>query len=85
MVVWWTSGAAGCVCGSDVCVVVWLVVLLVQLASDDDCNGVLTSCVTVSVTAGASYAIQVDGYNGAWGPVTLRVSEAAPANDNYAK
>ena len=74
-----------CVCETDVCVVVWLVVLLVQLASDDDCNGVLTSCVTVSVTAGASYAIQVDGYNGAWGPVTLRVSEAAPANDNYAK
>ena len=51
-------------------------VLLVQLASDDDCSGVLTSCVTVSVTAGASYAIQVDGYNGNWGAVSLLVTAA---------
>ena len=56
-----------------------------QVASDDDCSGVLTSCVTVSVTAGVSYAIQVDGYNGAWGELSLRVSETTPANDNYAK
>ena len=58
---------------------------VVQLAADDDCSGVLTSCVTVSATAGQLYAIQVDGYNGNWGPVVLRVSEAAPPNDNFAR
>ena len=47
-----------------------------QIATDDDCHGVLTSCVTVSVTAGASYAIQVDGYNGNWGAVSLLVTAA---------
>ena len=44
-----------------------------QITSDDDCSGAVTSCVTVSVTVGQSYAIQVDGYNGAWGAVSLSV------------
>ena len=58
---------------------------VVQITTDDDCFGVLTSCVTVSVMVGHSYAIQVDGYNGNWGELELRVSETVPVNDNFAK
>ena len=47
----------------------------VLVSWNDDCNGVLTSCVTLtSATAGVTYAIQVDGYGGASGSVMIAVS-----------
>jgi len=39
--------------------------------SNDDNGSALTSLVTISVTAGTTYRIAVDGYNGASGAVTL--------------
>ena len=46
------------------------------LASNDNCASVMgtSSCVSVAVTAGQVIAIQVDGYNGAAGAVTLSVT-----------
>ena len=40
---------------------------------NDDCNGVLTSCVLLDAKVGTSYAIQVDGFGGASGSVSVVV------------
>ena len=46
----------------------------VLVGSNDDCSsGVTTSCVTFVDTNGLDYAFQVDGVNGDWGSVSLRV------------
>ena len=54
---------------------------LLQLRENDDCadgGGALYSCVTLTVaTGGSTYAIQVDGYGGASGPLTILVSSSA--------
>jgi hypothetical protein len=57
--------------------------------SNDDAPGAGTaSKVKFDVTAGATYQIAVDGYNGATGNIALRatlaVSVPAPANDRFA-
>lgn len=59
---------------------------LVRVAANDDCAGFgVTSCVTVAATgAGVVFAIQVDGYGGSRGSVSVTVAYMPPANDNYA-
>jgi hypothetical protein len=61
-----------------------------QVDFNDDCvpeSKVATSCLTVPVAAGASYAIQVDGYLAATGSVVIMVSVPTPSssNDFFAK
>ena len=56
-----------------------------QIASDDDCSGVLTSCITFTGVMGQSYAIQAAGYNGAFGSLSISLTALAPANDNFAR
>ncbi len=61
-----------------------------QVGHDDDCfpnTAVMTSCMSWSVTAGSTYLIQVDGFGGAAGLVSLHVAAPVitPANDNFAK
>ena len=58
-----------------------------QIASNDDCpgTGVLTSCLNATLQSGQTYAIQVDGYRGAAGTVSLSVSLPFPVNDNTAE
>jgi hypothetical protein len=47
---------------------------LTSRGSNDDSGGVLQSQVSFSVTAGTTYSIAVDGYNGASGNITLNWS-----------
>ena len=62
------SSSADCLCVDAV----WG--CLVQVSSNDDCSStVLTSCVTVTLTAGTTYAFQVDGFNSAFGTVSIVV------------
>src|SRR5207253_10754770 len=51
---------------------------LAPVASNDDSCG-LQSRVTFTATAGASYAVAVDGYGGATGAIALRWALTAPA------
>ena len=53
-----------------------------QIASNDDCTPLSTSCISVSLIAGTTYAVQVDGYGGAAGSVTLALT-AQPSNDFF--
>lgn len=58
---------------------------LTRVISNDDCArtaGVLTSCVTFVPTAGTRYAVQIAGYAGGKGNVTVLVSRQQPSNDN---
>ena len=59
---------------------------LQRVASDDDAGGNLTSLVTFSATAGATYQIAVDGYAGRSGDIQgeiIMVNEVSPANDHF--
>jgi hypothetical protein len=54
---------------------------LALVAANDDIDtdgGILTSRASFTATAGTTYRIAVDGYDGASGAVALRVSVAAP-------
>ncbi|HOX56924.1 MAG TPA: immunoglobulin domain-containing protein [Candidatus Paceibacterota bacterium] len=52
---------------------------LAEVASnDDDPNGGVTSLVTFAATSGATYQIAVDGYNGNYGSVALRIVAGVP-------
>ena len=50
-----------------------------QIKMNDDCNGVTSSCLSNAVDGGVSYALQVDGYNGASGSVTILLTFTASA------
>jgi hypothetical protein len=58
-----------------------------QKATNDDCpeDAGTYSCLYVIVTAGSTYAVQVDGYNAAMGQLSLVVEKHAPVNDDYAE
>jgi hypothetical protein len=62
--------------------------LTLRASNDDVSSGVLTSRVTLTVTAGTTYRISVDGYNALKGAVTLNwnltVAAGPPANDAFA-
>lgn len=61
--------------------------VLTPVASDDDAGGNLTSKVALTVTAGTTYRIAIDGYGGASGATKLNWSLTAsggPANDMFA-
>lgn len=67
---------------------------LTSIAANDDESlflGVLTSRVSFSAVAGATYRLAVDGYHGAVGNIALGLSQtvsppvAVPANDNFAQ
>ena len=49
---------------------------VLQLGSNDDCPGSLTSCVAVNAVAGVQHVVQVDGYAGATGAVRVMVMAA---------
>jgi alpha-tubulin suppressor-like RCC1 family protein len=51
---------------------------LTLVASDDDYGQLLTSLVTFAATAGTTYQIRVDGFDGANGAIVLTVSELPP-------
>lgn len=52
---------------------------LTEVASnDDDPNGGVTSLATFSATSGTTYQIAVDGYNGDYGSVALRIVAGVP-------
>jgi hypothetical protein len=60
---------------------------LTRIASDDDSGGNRTSRVNLTVVAGTTYTIAVDGYNGAAGTVVLNfraTSVSGPPNDAFA-
>jgi hypothetical protein len=57
---------------------------LTSVASNDDFNGTTQSKVTFTATAGTTYRIAVDGFNGAQGSFSLQYSQNGPANDNFA-
>ncbi len=65
----------------------WGLDALRVIVRNDDCgDGERTSCLLFAATAGAQYAVQVDGYNGASGPYGLLLAAAAappPFNDPY--
>lgn len=52
---------------------------LTTLASNDDSGGAVTSRAQLQVTAGMSYAIAVDGYNGRSGSIRVNLSFTAAA------
>ena len=56
--------------------------------ANDDVSGTTTSRVTLTVSAGTTYRISVDGYNAARGAITLHwaltAAAGAPANDAFA-
>ncbi len=58
---------------------------LVAVAGNDDANGSTTSLVSFPVTAGTTYQIAVDGFDGGSGNIVLNLQGqgAAPANDNF--
>ncbi len=50
------------------------VVCVLQIDGNDDCSATLrTSCLTVTVTAGTTYAIQLDGFNGSVGDLVFTI------------
>jgi hypothetical protein len=55
---------------------------LTYLAGNDDFGEGLTSSITVSVTAGTIYHIEVDGFGGETGNITLNWSLDTPATSN---
>jgi hypothetical protein len=57
---------------------------LASVASNDDFNGTTQSKVTFTATAGTTYRIAVDGFNGGQGSFSLQYSQNGPANDNFA-
>jgi Subtilase family len=61
---------------------------LTPIASNDDEDnpkGILTALVSFTAVKGTTYAITVDGFNGASGNVTVAISASgAAANDNFA-
>ncbi|WP_421789113.1 S8 family serine peptidase [Hyphobacterium sp.] len=58
---------------------------LTPVASNDDSGGTLRSQVDFAATAGTTYMIALDGFNGANGTATLDIQiTGAPANDNLA-
>ncbi len=54
-----------------------------QIGSDDDCDGLTSSCVSFIANSGTNYALQIDGYSGAWGKSVLQITPCAPVNDNF--
>ena len=56
---------------------------LTAVGSNDDNAGLVTSRLTLNVTAGTTYQIAVDGKNGATGLIVLRIG-SVPKNDNFA-
>lgn len=61
--------------------------LLTRIVANDDSGRSRQSSITFNATAGTTYRIAVDGYNGASGSVTLRWTEttgSAPTNDAFA-
>ncbi len=62
-----------------------------QIKFNDDCvpnSNVMTSCITAAVVSGTSYAIQVYGYSGVSGSISLTVTApqmSGTSNDNFAK
>jgi hypothetical protein len=51
------------------------VTALIQVAANDDANGTLQSQVTFTATAGTTYRVAVDGYNGATGTVKVAATQ----------
>jgi hypothetical protein len=43
-------------------------------ANDDEAQGVVTSRVSFNATSGTTYRIAIDGFNGATGAITLKVT-----------
>lgn len=58
---------------------------LTAVASNDDADGQLTSRVTFNATAGTTYNIAVDGFDGMAGAIVLalRMGSDAPSNDSF--
>jgi subtilisin family serine protease len=56
---------------------------LIPVASNDDDGDLLTSRVRFTVTAGTSYQIAVDGYDGASGSLRLNLLLVVPSNDSF--
>ena len=65
--------------------------MLAQIKYNDDCvpsSGLTTSCISATVVSGTSYAIQVYGFNGDSGAISLIVTPpptTSTSNDNFAK
>ncbi|MBI4493220.1 MAG: IPT/TIG domain-containing protein [Chloroflexi bacterium] len=58
---------------------------LIQLACDDDSGPGLTSSLSLAVTAGQTYYLQLGGYAGAGGSFALQAGlELPPSNDSFA-
>ncbi len=61
---------------------------LSAVASNDDGKDGMTSSITLAVTGGTTYQIRVDGEDGAFGTINLRLRETLPgpppSNDNFA-
>ncbi len=57
---------------------------LIEVAASDDFDSLAQSRVAVAVTAGSTYYVAVDGFNGASGAVVLNVAPAVPHNDDFA-
>jgi hypothetical protein len=51
---------------------------LVEIVGDDEGGGYLTSQVIFFGVAGISYQIEVDGFDGTFGPITLSITQALP-------
>ncbi len=60
------------------CLAVYVCLCLQQVAFNDDCSlNSFTSCITVTVAVGTSYAVQVYGFKGAVGTLALRLTLAS--------
>jgi len=57
---------------------------LTLIGANDDSGGTLTSTVGFAASAGTTYRIAVDGYNGASSNIWLTISNPPPANDMFA-
>jgi hypothetical protein len=58
---------------------------LTEVVSDDDSGGDGTSLVAFAITAGTTYHIRVDGFEGDTGTINLHLHRVLPpANDNFA-
>jgi hypothetical protein len=55
-----------------------------QVAANDDSGGTLQSLISFAATAGTTYRIQVGGFAGLRGNVTLQYTVNPPANDLFA-
>lgn len=56
---------------------------LTTVAANDDVGGSLQSRVTFTATAGTTYRIVVDGWDGAFGTFALQWAQNPPANDDF--